>query len=47
MEALASVYNYTLGVSPLAQLIQVVFLVLITYTVLVAGKSFMDAVTIR
>ena len=45
MEALKSAYDYTLGTSALAQLIQVVFLVLISYTVLVAGKSFMDALT--
>lgn len=42
MDTLKSAYNFVLGEDALAQLIQVVLLVLIVYTVLVAGKSLYD-----
>lgn len=44
MDAFASIYNFTLGTSPIAQLIQVVLLVFIVYTVMMAGKGLMDAI---
>jgi len=46
MEALRTVYNFTLSDAPIAQLIQVVLIVFIAYTVLIAGKSVLDAVSI-
>lgn len=44
MEALKGVYEFTLGTTAIAQLIQVALLVVIIYVVLVAGKSFLDAI---
>jgi len=46
MNAIASLYEWTLGRSALAQLIQVVLLVIAAYTVLQVGSSIMDAVAI-
>jgi hypothetical protein len=43
MEALSSAYNFVLGEGALAQLIQVALLLLISYVILMGGKSFMDA----
>lgn len=44
MEAIRSIYDWTLGTSALAQLVQVALLVFIVYTVLYVGKGFLDAV---
>jgi hypothetical protein len=44
MDALKGLYNWTLGTSALAQLIQVVLLVVIVYTVLMLGNSVMQVV---
>ena len=44
MNALTQIYDFTLGTSAIAQLIQVVLLVFISYAVLMAGKGLMDAV---
>jgi len=41
---LGTVYNWVLSDSVVAQLIQVAVLIFVVYTVLVAGKSFLDAV---
>jgi len=46
METLRGVYNFTLGTSAIAQLIQVVLLAFISYSVLLGGKNLMDAVAI-
>lgn len=43
MDAVRNVYNFTLGTSMVAQLIQVVILAIIVYTVLYVGKSLLDA----
>lgn len=45
MEAVTGVYNFVLGKSALAQLIQTVLLVFIVYAVMMAGKGVLDAVT--
>jgi hypothetical protein len=45
MDALRSLYDFTMGTTALAQLIQVALLVFISYTVLIAGKNVMDAIT--
>ena len=44
MEALKSVYNFVLGDSALAQLIQVVLLVFITYTVMMLASNIIQTV---
>lgn len=46
MEALGKVYNWILGESALAQLVQVVLLAIISYTVLIMGNSLMNVVEI-
>jgi hypothetical protein len=46
MDVLTNTYNFVLGTSAVAQLIQVVLLVFIVYSVLIAGKGVMDAVTV-
>jgi hypothetical protein len=46
MEALTTVYNFTLGTSALAQLVQVALLAFISYVILIAGKGIMDAATV-
>jgi len=46
MEALRSVYNFTLGTSAIAQMVQVVLLVFISYSVLVACKGLIDVIEI-
>jgi len=45
MEALTTIYDFTLGTSALAQLIQVVLLIVISYSVLMGGKGLMDIVS--
>lgn len=45
MDILTNTYNFVLGTSPIAQLIQVALLVFIVYSVLIAGKGVMDAIT--
>jgi hypothetical protein len=44
MDTLRSVYNFTLGTSAVAQLIQVALLTFISYSILMGGKGLMDAV---
>ena len=44
MDALSGIYKFTLGTSPVAQLIQVVILVFVVYSVLMAGKGLLDAI---
>jgi len=46
MEALRTVYNFTLGTSAIAQLVQVALLIFISYTVLVAVKGMIDVYTL-
>jgi hypothetical protein len=46
MDALKSVYEWTLGTSALAQLLQVVLLAVISYTVLIMGNSLMNVIEI-
>jgi hypothetical protein len=45
MEAVTGVYNFVLGKSALAQLIQTALLVFIVYAIMMAGKGVLDAVT--
>lgn len=45
MEAVKGVYNFVLGKSALAQLIQTALLVFIVYAVMMAGKGVLDAIT--
>jgi len=45
METLTRVYEFVLGTSAVAQLIQVGLIAFISYTVLIMGKGLMDAVT--
>jgi hypothetical protein len=44
MEAVQQIYNFTLGKSAVAQFLQVVLLAVISYAVLLGGKSFIDAI---
>jgi hypothetical protein len=44
MDAVKSLYEYVLGNSAVAQLVQVALLVIIVYSVLIMGKNVMDAV---
>lgn len=44
MEALTSLYEFTLGTSAVAQLIQTVLLFFIAYTVLIAGSGILNAI---
>jgi hypothetical protein len=46
MDTVKSLYEFVLGDSAVAQLIQAALLVVIVYSVLVMGKSVMDAITI-
>jgi len=46
MEAVKSVYNWTLGTSAVAQLIQVVLLCIVAYTVLQLGSGLLEAIGI-
>jgi hypothetical protein len=46
MDAVKNLYNWVLGTSALAQLIQVVLIAVIAYTVLMIGNGVMTAVTI-
>lgn len=46
MQALETVYRWTLGTSPIAQLVQVVIIAFIAYTVMVSGKGLMDMIDI-
>ena len=46
MDTLIKVYDFVLGKSALAQLIQIVLIVFISYTVLIGGKNFLDVVGI-
>jgi hypothetical protein len=46
MDTIKSLYEFVLGDSAVAQLIQAALLVVIVYSVLVMGKSVMDAITI-
>jgi len=46
METLKSIYDFTLGTSALAQLIQVVLLAFVSFSVLIIGKNLMDIVGI-
>jgi hypothetical protein len=46
MEALGKVYGFILGESAIAQLIQVVLLAVISYTVLIMGNSLMNVIEI-
>jgi hypothetical protein len=45
METLSGLYNFVLGDSALAQLIQVAILVFLAYTILIVGKSVVDVIT--
>jgi hypothetical protein len=45
MESIKSIYEFVLGNSAVAQLIQVALLVVIVYSVLIMGKNVMDAIT--
>jgi len=45
MEAVTGIYNFVLGKSALAQLIQTALLVFIVYAIMMAGKGVLDAVT--
>lgn len=45
MEAVTGVYNFVLGKSALAQLIQTALLVFIVYAIMMAGKGVLDALT--
>jgi hypothetical protein len=45
MEALGGIYNFVLGTSPIAQLIQTAALVFLAYTILIVGKSVVDVLT--
>jgi hypothetical protein len=45
MDALAGIYAYVLGDTPIAQLVQVAVLVFLAYTILVLGKSVVDVLT--
>lgn len=44
MDLLRGIYEYSLGETALAQLLQVFLLALITYTVLIMGKNFMQVI---
>ena len=44
METLNKIYDFTLGTTAIAQLIQVALLIFISYSVLMGGKSAMDAI---
>jgi hypothetical protein len=46
METLESIYDFTLSTSALAQLIQVVLLAFVSFSVLIIGKNLMDIVGI-
>lgn len=46
MDTLVTVYDFVLGKSALAQLIQVFLIAFISYAVLMAGKNFLDVVGI-
>jgi hypothetical protein len=45
MDVLTGIYKWVLGDSLVAQLIQVAVLIFVVYTLMVMGKSFVDAVT--
>ena len=46
MDVLTKVYDFTLGTSAIAQLIQVALLVIISYSILIGGKGLLDAVSV-
>jgi hypothetical protein len=46
MEAIKSVYTFTLGTSPIAQLIQIVLITFVSYVVMISAKSLLDALII-
>jgi len=45
MDTLTQIYDFTLGTSAIAQLIQVALLVFISFAILSAGKGIMDAIS--
>ena len=45
MDVLTGIYNWVLSNALVAQLIQVAILIFVVYTLLITGKSFVDAVT--
>ena len=46
MDTIAPIYDFVVGTSALAQLIQVVLIAIIVYTVMIAGKNMIDILTI-
>jgi hypothetical protein len=46
METLKTVYNFVLGTSAIAQLIQVVILIFIVFNVMIMGKSLLDLISV-
>jgi len=46
MDAVKGVYNFVLGTSPLAQLIQVILIAVISYTVLMVGNGLLNAIMV-
>lgn len=46
MDTLRSVYDFTFGTSAIAQLLQVVLLVVLSYAILLGGKGLLDVISV-
>ena len=46
MDTLRTVYDFTFGTSAIAQLIQVVLLIFISYSILLGGKGLLDVISV-